>query len=102
MDVISLHKQDLATGRKSLKAQAPQSNVWWEIKERLKKYEIAFSQSLNLAVQAGGNIFGLNDDLAKKHLAFYKILTNPYRPEKKLKEGMTNLDSEITIEPTHD
>lgn len=91
MDVVNLHKKDLAAGQKKLHSLTPQSNEWWEVKDKLKKFEIAFSQSLNLAVEmCKGNLVEMED----YQMIFYKHLTAPYRA---LPKGTSNIDDEITI-----
>lgn len=95
MNVIELHKKDLAAGTAKLHSLTPQSNEWWEIKERLKKYEIAWAQSFNTAVQLRiGDTSGARS-IADMQLEHYQHLTAPYRPEKKLPKGMANIDDEV-------
>lgn len=110
-NVVELHKADLAAGKKKLAALTPNSNEWWECKHKIQKFEIAYSQALNLAVDMFSRMFtdGKNQmSIDGWHLQFYQKLTSPYRSHKgefrdgskKSKEvkGMVNLDSEITDE----
>jgi len=104
MNVIELHKKDLLAGHKALKAQTPQTDAWWEIKGRISKYEISFGQAANMANEktCAHLKIGLVTTFENAHLEFYQHLTAPYRPEKKLKEGVSNIDDEITLEQTND
>lgn len=105
-NVIELHKQDLAAGKKKLKTLTPQSNEWWECKDKVKKFEIAYSQAANLAIQvstSGQSELGE----CELWLHYYELLTAPYRSHrdefrdgsKKVKHDKTlvNIDEEINL-----
>lgn len=107
MDVISLHKADLAAGHKKLSTLPPQSPEWWEVKDRLKKHEIAYSQAANMANDVANTEESFSHEMfLNKHLSFYQHLTAPYRPGKKketnLPAGIVNLDNEIELPQTND
>lgn len=110
MNVIELHKDDLAKGHKALaeaiKKFGQGSAEMWDIKGRITKYEIAYNSAFNNAVvmlsTQDYSDTAADSYLAIWHLQFYQRLTAPYRPEKKLKEGMANIDDEVVLHPDED
>lgn len=98
MDVISLHKADLAAGHKKLSTLPPQSPEWWDVKNRISKYEISYGQSANMACTP---VMLEQGSFEQRHLYFYQHLTAPYRVEKKketkLPAGIVNIDDEIEL-----
>ena len=101
MTALELHKQDLKAGQAKLKTLTQGTDIWWATKDKIKKYEIAWAQSANMALErAEGKLAtGSDRDFEMSHLYFYEYLTSPYRPTKRAgKEGVANIDSEINDE----
>lgn len=97
-----LHKKDLEAGKKALeiviKKFGQNSNEFWEVKNRLSKFEISYGQSANMALQeitttitALVKMDGLHattsaeieKNFTARHLYYYQYLTAPYRRERK-------------------
>lgn len=105
-NVITIHKADLAAGEKKMKGLQPQTPEWWEVKHKMSKYEIAYSQALNVAVEQCKD--KPSEAIPVWHLEFYKTLTEPYRLHRdtfrdgskkvKAEKGYVNIDSEITMD----
>lgn len=105
MTALELHTSDLKKAQTALalaiKQHGANSQEFWAVKDKKKKYEIAWSQSFNNAIDAcsGKMITQMPMTLEQWHLYFYEYLTSPYRPTKRAgKEGVANIDSEINDE----
>ena len=93
------HKDDISKGYKLLATATQGSNEFWNIKNKIHKYEVSWGQAINLAQNAfiSGKYAGVSeDDLV---LQYYLSATAPYRPTKRAtKDGISNIDSEINDE----
>ena len=105
MTALELHTSDLKKAQTALalaiKQHGANSQEFWAVKDKQKKYEISFSQATNLAVEDWGkeNRICHEKSFEEACLFFYQFLTSPFRPTKRAgKEGTINIDSEINDE----